>query len=88
MSRLYLLIMRKSLIAIAVMVIHPSHHDLAQDVNNLENIVKVYLPDIGWFLPIALAFAILFKWGLVLIVISIIRRVNEALFEFKRFVSS
>ena len=36
-----------TLITIAVMAIHPSHHDLAQDVNNLEKIVKVDLPDIA-----------------------------------------
>ena len=37
-----------TLITIAVMAIYPSHHDLAQDVNNLEKIVKVDLPDIAY----------------------------------------
>lgn len=36
-----------TLITIAVMAIHSSHHDLAQDANNLEKIVKVNLPDIA-----------------------------------------
>lgn len=158
-----------TLITIAVMAIHTSHHELAQDANNLEKIVKLDLPDIAhsessnnldrtasrwdvfehrgmfvsdmsgetiialdelcltdslhWhkvkdrnvysyydeggtdglynvfclisndgfttvyeideeegifiFLPIALGFTILFKWGLVLIIISIIRRVKN-----------
>ena len=38
-----------TLITLAVMAICPSHHDLAQDVNNLEKIVKVDLPDIASF---------------------------------------
>ena len=38
-----------TLITIAVMAIHSSHHDLAQDANNLEKIVKVDLPDIASF---------------------------------------
>ena len=38
-----------TLITLAVMAIYPSHHDLAQDVNNLEKIVKVDLPDIASF---------------------------------------
>ena len=158
-----------TLITIAVMAIYPSHHDLAQDANNLEKIVKVDLPDIAYsessdnlnrtasrwdifehrgkfvselpeetiivldelcltdslhwhkakdrsvysyyneggadglynvfclisndefttvyeidedegifiFLPIAIAYTILFKWGLILIIISIIRRVTN-----------
>ena len=37
-----------TLIAIAVRAIYPSHHDLAQDANNLEKIVKVNLPDIAY----------------------------------------
>ena len=37
-----------TLITLAVMAIHPSHHDLAQDANNLEKIVKVDLPDIAY----------------------------------------
>ena len=37
-----------TLITIAVMAIHSSHHDLAQDANNLEKIVKVDLPDIAY----------------------------------------
>ena len=37
-----------TLITIAVMAIHTSHHDLARDVNNLEKIVKVDLPDIAY----------------------------------------
>ena len=37
-----------TLITIAVMVTHPSHHDLAQDANNLEKIAKVDLPDIAY----------------------------------------
>ena len=158
-----------TLITIVVMAIYPSHHDLAQDANNLEKIVKVDLPDIAYvessnnldraasrwdvfehrgmfvcdlpeetinaleelclkdslhwhkakdrsvytyyddggsdglynvfclisndgfttvyeidedegifiFLPIAIGFTILFKWGLVLIIISIVRRVKN-----------
>lgn len=38
-----------TLITLAVMAIYPSHHDLAQDANNLEKIVKVDLPDIASF---------------------------------------
>ena len=37
-----------TLFTIAVMAIHTSHHDLARDVNNLEKIVKVDLPDIAY----------------------------------------
>ena len=37
-----------TLITIVVMAIHPSHHDLAQDTNNLEKIVKVDLPDFAY----------------------------------------
>ena len=37
-----------TLIAFAVRAIYPSHHDLAQDANNLEKIVKVNLPDIAY----------------------------------------
>ena len=37
-----------TLITIAVLAIYPSHHDLAQDANNLEKIVKVDLPDIAY----------------------------------------
>ena len=37
-----------TLITIVVMAIYPSHHDLAQDANNLEKIVKVDLPDIAY----------------------------------------
>ena len=37
-----------TLITIAVIAIHPSHHDLARDANNIEKIVKVDLPDIAF----------------------------------------
>ena len=37
-----------TLITFAVVAIHTSHHDLAQDANNLEKIVKVDLPDIAY----------------------------------------
>ena len=37
-----------TLITIAVIAIHPSHHDLARDANNIEKIVKVDLPDIAY----------------------------------------
>ena len=35
-----------TLLTIVVMIIHESHHELAEDSNNLEKIVKVDLPDI------------------------------------------
>ena len=35
-----------TLLAIVVMIVHESHHELAEDSNNLEKIVKVDLPDI------------------------------------------
>ena len=37
-----------TLITLAVMSIRTSHHDLAQDANNLEKIVKINLPDIAY----------------------------------------
>ena len=37
-----------TLITIVIMAIYPSHHNLAQDANNLEKIVKVDLPDIAY----------------------------------------
>jgi hypothetical protein len=35
-----------TLLTIVVMIVHESHHELAEDSNNLEKIVKVDLPDI------------------------------------------
>ena len=46
-GRAWVVVIAATLITIAVMAIYPSHHDLAQDVNNLEKIVKVDLPDIA-----------------------------------------
>jgi hypothetical protein len=37
-----------TLITVAVLKIHTSHHDLAEDPNNLEKIVKVDMPDIAF----------------------------------------
>ena len=38
-----------TLLTIVVMIVHESHHELAEDSNNLEKIVKVDLPDIASF---------------------------------------
>lgn len=44
----WVVVIAATLITIAVMAIYPSHHDLGQDANNLEKIVKVDLPDIAY----------------------------------------
>ena len=47
-GRAWVVVIAATLITIAVMAIYPSHHDLGQDANNLEKIVKVDLPDIAY----------------------------------------
>ena len=44
----WVVVIAATLITIAVLAIYPSHHDLGQDANNLEKIVKVDLPDIAY----------------------------------------